>query len=97
MSEGPIFIFAGSAFIFMIGIAGLLGYKNRQVLFMSLTFCFQAIALSLVGFGSFYNNPHGELITLLMIITMMSYITLLFSIQETDDADSPEELDNYSV
>lgn len=50
-----------SAFMFVVGVAGVLTRRNAIIVFMSIELMLNSANLSLVTFSSFSGNPVGQL------------------------------------
>ena len=50
-----------SAFMFIVGVAGVLTRRNAIVVFMSVELMINSANLSLITFSSFMGNPVGQL------------------------------------
>ena len=50
-----------SAFMFIVGVAGVLTRRNAIVVFMSVELMLNSANLSLITFSSFMGNPVGQL------------------------------------
>ena len=50
-----------SAFIFIVGVAGVLTRRNAIVVFMSVELMLNSANLTLITFSSFMGNPVGQL------------------------------------
>jgi len=50
-----------SAFMFIVGVAGVLTRRNAIVVFMSIELMLNSANLSLITFSSFMGNPVGQL------------------------------------
>jgi NADH-quinone oxidoreductase subunit K len=50
-----------SAFMFVVGVAGVLTRRNAIIVFMSIELMLNSANLSLVAFSSFSGNPVGQL------------------------------------
>lgn len=50
-----------SAFMFIVGVAGVLTRRNAIVVFMSVELMLNSANLSLITFSSFMGNPAGQL------------------------------------
>lgn len=50
-----------SAFMFVVGVAGVLTRRNAIIVFMSIELMLNSANLSLVAFSSFSGNPIGQL------------------------------------
>jgi NADH-quinone oxidoreductase subunit K len=50
-----------SAFMFVVGVAGVLTRRNAIIVFMSIELMLNSANLSLVAFSSFDGNPVGQL------------------------------------
>lgn len=50
-----------SAFMFLVGVTGVLTRRNAIVVFMSVELMLNSANLSLVAFSSFMGNPVGQL------------------------------------
>jgi NADH-quinone oxidoreductase subunit K len=50
-----------SAFMFIVGVAGVLTRRNAIVVFMSVELMLNSANLSLIAFSSFMGNPVGQL------------------------------------
>jgi NADH-quinone oxidoreductase subunit K len=50
-----------SAFMFIVGVAGVLTRRNAIIVFMSVELMLNSANLSLIAFSSFMGNPVGQL------------------------------------
>lgn len=50
-----------SAFMFVVGVAGVLTRRNAIIVFMSIELMLNSANLSLITFSSFMGNPVGQL------------------------------------
>jgi len=56
-----------SAILFGIGVFGFLARRNVILMLVSIEVMLNAINVSLVGFSQHFENPHGQIMALLVI------------------------------
>ena len=60
------FLFLG-AFLFCVGVYGVLARKNGVLVLMSIELILTAVNINLVAFGAFLNSPAGQVFALFVI------------------------------
>ena len=60
------FLFLG-AFLFCVGVYGVLARKNGVLVLMSIELILTAVNINLVAFGAFRDNPAGQVFALFVI------------------------------
>jgi NADH-quinone oxidoreductase subunit K len=91
----PIYYYLGlSAFMFAIGIVGVIIRRNPLVVFMSLELMFNAANLVFVAFASFYQVLDGELFVFFVMTTAAAEVAVglalmmaIFRAKQTIDID----------
>jgi len=91
----PIIYYLGlSAFMFAIGIVGVIIRRNPLVVFMSLELMFNAANLVFVAFASFYQVLDGELFVFFVMTTAAAEVAVglalmmaIFRAKQTIDID----------
>lgn len=56
-----------AAFLFCVGVYGVLARKNGVLVLMSVELILNAVNINLVAFGAFQNNPVGQIFALFVI------------------------------
>jgi NADH-quinone oxidoreductase subunit K len=96
----PIYYYLGlSAFMFAIGILGVVIRRNPLVVFMSLELMFNAANLVFVTFASFYKVLDGELFVFFVMTTAAAEVAVglalmvgIFRAKKTIDVDQMSSL-----
>ena len=57
-----------AAFIFSVGLLGVLFRRNAIVVFMSIELMLNAVNLTLVSFSSFLGNPVGQMLVFFVMV-----------------------------
>ncbi len=91
----PIIYYLGlSAFMFVLGIIGVIIRRNPLVVFMSLELMFNAANLVFVAFASFYQVLDGELFVFFVMTTAAAEVAVglalmvaIFRAKQTIDID----------
>ena len=60
------YLLIGAA-LMMIGMIGFLARRNLIIMFLSAEMMLQGVALTLVGFGRYYGNWHGQVFTIIIL------------------------------
>ncbi len=88
-----------SAFLFTIGVAGVLVRRNPLVVFMCIELMLNAANVALVAYGRFLNSEEGQIFAFMVIVVAaaevvvgLALITQIFHLGRELDVDDLNEL-----
>jgi len=100
LSQGMFpYILLTAAFLFAVGVMGVLVRRNPLVVFMSIELMLNAVNLVLVGYSSFLDSEEGQVFAFMVIIVAaaevvvgLGLLTRVFRIGRELDVDDLDEM-----
>jgi NADH-quinone oxidoreductase subunit K len=90
---------AVGSIMFVIGLIGFMSRRNLIVMFLCTELMFQGVAINLVAFGRFHNNPAGQAFVVFVLVIAaaeaslaLALVILLYRQRHTLDADAWHDL-----